>query len=85
MSLTSILLILMANKLFISPVNALLSINRKLAFQSRLKIRLDADISHAIRREDFPILDIDAYPNKKLVYLDSAASSQKPIQVLNKV
>ena len=43
------------------------------------------DISNAIRRRDFPILDIDAYPDKKLIYLDSAASSQKPIQVLEKV
>lgn len=43
------------------------------------------DISKAIHREDFPILDVDVYPEKKLVYLDSAASSQKPIQVLNKV
>jgi len=34
-------------------------------------------------RKDFPILDQKVY-NKPLVYLDSAASSQKPIQVLKK-
>jgi cysteine desulfurase/selenocysteine lyase len=40
-------------------------------------------IPDAMRREDFPILDTDAYPGKKLVYLDSAASSQKPNYVLD--
>ena len=34
-------------------------------------------------RKDFPILDQKVY-NKPLIYLDSAASSQKPIQVLKK-
>ena len=34
-------------------------------------------------RKDFPILNQDVY-NKPLIYLDSAASSQKPIQVLRK-
>ena len=34
-------------------------------------------------RKDFPILDQQVY-NKPLIYLDSAASSQKPIQVLKK-
>lgn len=36
----------------------------------------------AINRGDFPILETDAYPGKPLIYLDSGASSQKPIQVL---
>jgi hypothetical protein len=36
----------------------------------------------AINRENFPILDQDSYPGKKLIYLDSAASSQKPTHVL---
>ena len=36
----------------------------------------------AINRNDFPILDQDAYPGKPLVYLDSAASSQKPTYVI---
>lgn len=36
----------------------------------------------AINREDFPILNSEVYPSKKLIYLDSAASSQKPVQVL---
>ncbi|WP_423129083.1 aminotransferase class V-fold PLP-dependent enzyme [Gaoshiqia sp. Z1-71] len=34
-------------------------------------------------RKDFPILDQLVY-NKPLIYLDSAASSQKPVQVLRK-
>merc|ERR1712110_713319 len=36
-----------------------------------------------INREDFPILEVDAYPGVPLVYLDSGASSQKPKQVLD--
>ena len=39
-------------------------------------------ISDAISRDDFPILATEAYPGKKLVFLDSAASSQKPNYVL---
>jgi cysteine desulfurase / selenocysteine lyase len=39
-------------------------------------------ITDAIARDDFPILATDAYPGKKLVFLDSAASSQKPNYVL---
>ena len=37
----------------------------------------------AINREDFPILDQEVYPGKPLVYLDSAASSQKPLFVID--
>ncbi len=33
-------------------------------------------------RADFPILKTEVYPGVPLVYLDSAASSQKPVQVL---
>lgn len=33
-------------------------------------------------REDFPILHQEVYPGKKLVYLDSTATSQKPVQVI---
>ncbi|HEY1407819.1 MAG TPA: cysteine desulfurase [Promineifilum sp.] len=33
-------------------------------------------------RRDFPILDTEVYPGVKLVYLDSAASSQKPEPVI---
>lgn len=45
--------------------------------------RLQAKIN-AIHREDFPLLqNIDAHPGKKLIFLDSAASSQKPTFVLN--
>lgn len=41
----------------------------------------DSDLD-AIKRNDFPILDVEAYEGKPLVYLDSAASSHKPVQVL---
>ncbi len=34
-------------------------------------------------RADFPILHQDAHPGKRLVFLDSAASSQKPRQVID--
>ncbi len=34
-------------------------------------------------RQDFPILHQDAYPSKPLVFLDSAASTQKPRQVID--
>lgn len=37
---------------------------------------------NSINRNDFPILETDAYPGVPLVYLDSGASSQKPTQVL---
>lgn len=37
----------------------------------------------AINRKDFPVLYTEAHPGKPLVYLDSAASSQKPLHVLN--
>ena len=33
-------------------------------------------------RRDFPILDQDMHPGRKLVYLDNAATSQKPRQVI---
>ena len=33
-------------------------------------------------RADFPILADEAYPGVPLVYLDSAASSQKPLAVI---
>lgn len=34
-------------------------------------------------RQDFPILNQEVHSGKKLVYLDSAATSQKPIVVIN--
>jgi cysteine desulfurase/selenocysteine lyase len=34
-------------------------------------------------RKDFPILDRTVHDGKKIVYLDSAATSQKPRQVLD--
>ena len=35
-----------------------------------------------LTRGDFPALQQEAYPGKPLIYLDSAASSQKPDSVL---
>jgi cysteine desulfurase/selenocysteine lyase len=37
----------------------------------------------SIHRHDFPILDTYPYPEKRLIYLDSAASSQKPVEVIS--
>jgi cysteine desulfurase/selenocysteine lyase len=34
-------------------------------------------------RKDFPVLDREVHPGKPLVYLDSAATSQKPLHVIN--
>lgn len=36
-------------------------------------------------RADFPVLDQEVHPGKRLVFLDSAASSQKPRQVIDAV
>lgn len=47
-----------------------------------LSCRQGALQSCALRRDDFPILSTEAYPGKQLVFLDSAASSQKPLPVL---
>lgn len=33
-------------------------------------------------RKDFPILDREVHENTRLIYLDSAATSQKPVQVI---
>jgi len=33
-------------------------------------------------RKDFPVLEFDAYPGVPLVYLDNAATSQKPLAVI---
>jgi cysteine desulfurase/selenocysteine lyase len=33
-------------------------------------------------RADFPVLDVEVNPGTKLVYLDSGATSQKPVQVI---
>jgi cysteine desulfurase / selenocysteine lyase len=37
------------------------------------------------KREDFPIFQREVHPNRSLVYLDSAATSQKPVQVIESV
>jgi cysteine desulfurase/selenocysteine lyase len=39
----------------------------------------------SLSREDFPILSINSHHGKKLIYLDSAASSQKPTDVIEKM
>ena len=39
----------------------------------------------SINRKDFPVLSVEAHPSKQLIYLDSAASSQKPLYVLEKM
>jgi cysteine desulfurase/selenocysteine lyase len=40
-------------------------------------------LNMAAIRADFPALDQDVHPGKRLVFLDSAASSQKPRQVID--
>lgn len=42
-----------------------------------------SEVYNSLRRSDFRILSTDSYPGKPLVYLDSAASSQKPKKVLD--
>jgi cysteine desulfurase/selenocysteine lyase len=56
-------------------------------FQSAISLLNEngVDTIESIRRSDFPILSTFAYPGKKLVYLDSAASSQKPEIVIEKM
>ena len=56
-------------------------------FRGRAKLAATGTVScraltGSINRGDFPILSTEAYPGKPLVYLDSAASSQKPVCVL---
>ncbi|HRN51538.1 MAG TPA: cysteine desulfurase [Anaerolineales bacterium] len=36
-------------------------------------------------RADFPVLDVEVQPGVKLVYLDSGATSQKPVQVIERM
>lgn len=36
-------------------------------------------------KQDFPILQREAHPGKPLVYLDSAATSQKPQEVIDAI
>ena len=46
------------------------------------------EITHEIKRfdrKDFPILNADFGISKNLIYLDHAATTQKPIQVLKKL
>ena len=46
---------------------------------------IENKLMHSINRKDFPVLSVEAYPKKQLIYLDSAASSQKPLYVLDKM
>lgn len=45
------------------------------------KIKYPLDVEKI--RKDFPVLDQEVHPGKKLVYFDSAATSQKPVQVID--
>jgi cysteine desulfurase / selenocysteine lyase len=49
---------------------------------SRLSMSILNDLLLPIARDDFPILKVEPHAGKKLIFLDSAASSQKPIHVL---
>ena len=70
--------------MLICKVTSLLSSIRNIRQRSSLKVSLIVSGSgfDAINREDFPILAIESYPGKPLIYLDSAASSQKPTFVI---
>ncbi|MEE9237885.1 MAG: cysteine desulfurase [Thermoplasmata archaeon] len=48
------------------------------------KVKESSDIDVERLREDFPILSREVH-GKPLIYLDSAATSQKPIQVIEKI
>jgi len=43
---------------------------------------MHSEVSFDSIREDFPILKREVHPGIRLTYLDSAASSQKPVQVI---
>jgi cysteine desulfurase / selenocysteine lyase len=55
-------------------------VNRKPITVSRLPITEMLNVAQV--RKDFPILAVEAHPGVPLVYLDSAASSQKPTAVI---
>jgi len=38
-----------------------------------------------ITKKDFPLLNRDFKSNEQIIYLDHAATTQKPIQVLKKI
>ena len=38
-----------------------------------------------VSKKDFPLLENNCKSNNKIIYLDHAATTQKPIQVLNKI
>ena len=38
-----------------------------------------------VAKKDFPLLENNCKSNNKIIYLDHAATTQKPIQVLNKM
>jgi cysteine desulfurase/selenocysteine lyase len=42
-------------------------------------------LDHEIVRKDFPIFETLSHDDKRLVYLDSAATSQKPRQVIDRI
>lgn len=53
------------------------------AVTSTLNLHNEREELASIARKDFPVLsNVEAHPGKSLVFLDSAASSQKPFSVL---
>jgi cysteine desulfurase/selenocysteine lyase len=59
------------------------SAQRKIGKCFFLSANAARDFDEGICRDDFPILHQDVYPDKPLIYLDSAASSQKPQVVID--
>eukprot|EP01039_Chlorochromonas_danica_P008049 gene8050-8879_t len=59
--------------------NFVLTPHRQLAVRRRLAMK------QGINRDDFPILSTTPQMGKPLIYLDSGASSQKPVYVLDKM
>jgi cysteine desulfurase/selenocysteine lyase len=58
--------------------------NKHIALEAASEQPLDAKLDIAKIREDFPILSLQVY-GKPLIYLDNAASAQKPKQVVDRM
>jgi len=85
--LLSILIVFLIENIVTFQFNSIVynHIRRKAYKNDNNNLKLSSnnnDLPLPILREDFPILSVNAYPDKPLVYLDSAASSQKPKYVL---
>lgn len=77
-----ILTISLSKSFFVSKHKCISSSQSTYSLLKLHSIQQQPQLPDAINRHDFEILSIDAYPNKPLVYLDSAASSQKPNVVI---